>query len=34
LVLLDVGCQRPVVTITTFGGVRTVNVGGQALTLN
>jgi hypothetical protein len=25
---------RPVATITTFGGVRTVNAGGQALTLN
>ena len=34
LVLLDVGCKRPVVTITTFGGVRTVNVEGQAVTLN
>ena len=34
LVLLDVGCKRPVVSITTAGGVRTVTVGGQSVTLN
>ncbi|MDL2354321.1 MAG: heparinase II/III family protein [Pseudomonadota bacterium] len=35
LVLLDVGCKRPLVTITTSkAGVRTVTVAGQALTLN
>lgn len=34
LVLLDVGCKKPVVSITTSGGVRTVTVGGQAITLN
>jgi hypothetical protein len=34
LVLLDVGCKRPVVTVSTSGRVRTVNVGGQSVTLN
>ncbi|MEO7497490.1 MAG: heparinase II/III family protein [Massilia sp.] len=38
LVLLDVGCKRPVVTITTSGtgasAMRTVNVGGQSITMN
>lgn len=34
LVLLDVGCKRPAVTVATSGGVRTINVGGQSITLN
>jgi hypothetical protein len=34
LVLLDVGCKRPAVTISTSGSVRTVSVGGQSVTLN
>jgi hypothetical protein len=35
LTLLDVGCKRPNVTISTgSGGVRTVTVGGQSVTLN
>jgi hypothetical protein len=34
VVLLDVGCRRPVVTVSASGGVRTVNVGGQSVTLN
>ena len=34
LMLLDVGCKRPVVDISTSGGVRTVTVGGQSVTLN
>lgn len=32
--LLDVGCKRPPVTVSTSGGVRTVTVGGQSVTLN
>jgi hypothetical protein len=34
LTLLDVGCKRPTVTITTSGAVRTVTVGAQSVTLN
>jgi hypothetical protein len=34
LTLIDVGCKRPNVTITTSGTVRTVTVGTQAVTLN
>jgi hypothetical protein len=34
LVLLDVGCRRPKVTIASSGGVRTVTVGSQSVTLN
>jgi hypothetical protein len=34
LMLLDVGCKRPVVDITTSGSTRTVTVGGQSVTLN
>jgi hypothetical protein len=34
LVLLDVGCKRPLVDISTSGGVRVVTVGGQSVTLN
>jgi hypothetical protein len=34
LTLLDVGCRRPTVNITTSNGVRTVTVGSQAVTLN
>jgi hypothetical protein len=34
LVLLDVGCKRPVVAISAANGVRTVKVGSQAVTLN
>jgi hypothetical protein len=34
LVLLDVGCKRPVVNISATGGVRTVSVAGQSLTLD
>ena len=34
LVLLDVGCKRPAVNISTSGSVRTVTVGGQSVTLN
>jgi hypothetical protein len=34
LVLLDVGCKKPTVTISTSGSVRTVNVGGQSVTIN
>ena len=34
LVLLDPGCKKPAVNITTSGSVRTVTVGGQSVTLN
>ncbi|MDB5753706.1 MAG: heparinase [Massilia sp.] len=34
LMLLDVGCKRPVVSVANSGGVRTVTVAGQAVTLN
>ncbi|SFD06436.1 DUF4962 domain-containing protein [Massilia yuzhufengensis] len=34
LVLLDVGCKKPSVNITSAGAVRTVTVGGQSVTLN
>ncbi|TFW36004.1 heparinase II/III domain-containing protein [Massilia horti] len=34
LTLLDVGCRRPTVNITTTNGVRTVTVGSQSVTLN
>jgi hypothetical protein len=34
LTLVDVGCKRPAVTISTAGTVRTVTVGTQAVTLN
>jgi hypothetical protein len=34
LVLLDVGCKKPVVTVSTAGTVRTVTVAGQSVTLN
>ena len=34
LVLLDVGCKRPEVNISTSGTVRTVTVAGQSVTLN
>ena len=34
LVLLDVGCKKPAVSIATAGTVRTVTVGGQSVTLN
>ncbi|GAB3473766.1 alginate lyase [Massilia terrae] len=34
LVLVDPGCLRPAVSISTSNGVRTVTVGGQSLTLN
>ncbi|MFL6673954.1 MAG: heparinase II/III family protein [Massilia sp.] len=34
LTLLDVGCQRPNVTISSANGVRTVTVGSQSVTLN
>ena len=34
LMLLDVGCKRPQVTIASTGSVRTVTVGGQSITLN
>ncbi|MGI4719873.1 MAG: DUF4962 domain-containing protein [Janthinobacterium lividum] len=34
LVLLDVGCRKPAVSIATSGSVRTVTVGGQTVTLN
>jgi hypothetical protein len=34
LVLLDVGCKRPAVNIVSSGGVRTVTVGSQSVTLN
>lgn len=34
LVLLDVGCKRPLVNIATSGTVRTVTVGNQSVTLN
>ncbi|OON63809.1 heparinase [Massilia sp. KIM] len=34
LVLLDVGCKRPTVNITTSGSTRTVTVAGQAVTIN
>jgi hypothetical protein len=33
-VLLDVGCKRPAVNISTSGTVRTVTVAGQSVTLN
>jgi hypothetical protein len=34
LVLLDVGCKRPIVTVATSGNVRTVTVGSQSVTVN
>jgi hypothetical protein len=34
LTLVDVGCMRPVVTISASGNVRTVTVGTQSVTLN
>ena len=34
LVLLDVGCKHPTVNVSTAGGVRTVTVAGQSVTLN
>ena len=34
LVLLDVGCLRPTVTMGMSGSLRTVTVGGQTVTLN
>jgi hypothetical protein len=34
LTLVDVGCRRPAVNITTSGTVRTVTVGAQSVTLN
>ena len=34
LVLLDVGCKKPAVNISTSGSVRTVTVGGQSVTIN
>jgi hypothetical protein len=34
LVLLDVGCKRPVVQVTSVGGVRSVTVAGQTVSLN
>jgi len=34
LVLLDVGCKKPAVTISGSGATRTVTVGGQTVTLN
>jgi hypothetical protein len=34
LVLLDVGCKRPQVQVSTSGTVRTVTVAGQSVTLN
>lgn len=34
LVLLDVGCKRPAVNISNAGGVRSVAVGAQSVTLN
>jgi len=34
LVLLDVGCKRPVVKVAASGSVRTVTVAGQTVTLN
>jgi hypothetical protein len=34
LVLLDVGCKRPVVSITSVDGLRTVKVGSQTVTIN
>jgi len=34
LVLLDPGCKKPTVNISTSGAVRTVTVGGQSVTLN
>jgi hypothetical protein len=34
LVLLDVGCKKPTVSISTSGSVRTVTVGGQSVTIN
>ncbi len=34
LVLLDVGCKRPEVSVSTSGSVRTVTVAGQSITLN
>jgi len=34
LVLLDVGCKKPTVNISTSGTVRTVTVGGQTVTIN
>jgi hypothetical protein len=33
LVLLDVGCKRPAVNVTTSGTTRTVTVGTQSVTL-
>ncbi|MCC2972046.1 DUF4962 domain-containing protein [Massilia sp. IC2-476] len=34
LVLLDVGCKKPTVNISTSGSVRTVTVGGQTVSIN
>lgn len=34
LVLLDVGCKKPSVNISSSGSVRTVTVGGQTVTIN
>jgi hypothetical protein len=34
LVLLDVGCKRPAVSVGVADGVRTVKVGAQVVTLN
>jgi hypothetical protein len=34
LVLLDVGCKRPIVNVSSSGSVRTVTVGSQSVTLN
>ena len=34
LVLLDPGCKKPTVKISTSGSVRTVTVGGQSVTIN
>eukprot|EP01114_Cavostelium_apophysatum_P007411 TRINITY_DN19505_c0_g1_i1.p1 TRINITY_DN19505_c0_g1~~TRINITY_DN19505_c0_g1_i1.p1 ORF type:complete len:745 (-),score=170.18 TRINITY_DN19505_c0_g1_i1:398-2632(-) len=34
LVLLDVGCKKPTVTMSTSGSTRTVTVGGQTVTIN
>ena len=34
LVLLDPGCKKPTVNISTSGSVRTVTVGGQSVTIN
>ena len=34
LVLLDPGCKKPAVNVSTSGSVRTVTVGGQTVTIN